>query len=161
MQILHHCAHDQQAIDSQYSLLIDCGLFQSAETRADERSNAERLAVDFDIARGGALLVPHVHIDRVGRMPYPPGVAQARYLCDFIGGLPPRAPRGRSCRLSSTGQPLDSDIPTSKPGYSAHAYQKGLLDFSTRRGKFAWCSQLARSMRVLYAIAGGPLNLHV
>lgn len=44
-------------------ILIDCGLFQGTEQRDD-------LAIDFDIAHIKALVVTHVHIDHVGRLPY-------------------------------------------------------------------------------------------
>ncbi|GAA3535738.1 MBL fold metallo-hydrolase [Zobellella aerophila] len=44
-------------------ILIDCGLFQGSERRND-------LAIDFDIAHIRALVVTHVHIDHVGRIPY-------------------------------------------------------------------------------------------
>ncbi|OIN07914.1 MBL fold metallo-hydrolase [Oceanisphaera psychrotolerans] len=44
-------------------ILIDCGLFQGTERRDD-------LAIDFDISHIKALVVTHVHIDHVGRIPY-------------------------------------------------------------------------------------------
>ncbi|WP_298718276.1 MBL fold metallo-hydrolase [uncultured Oceanisphaera sp.] len=44
-------------------ILIDCGLFQGTERRDD-------LAIDFDIDHIKALVVTHVHIDHVGRLPY-------------------------------------------------------------------------------------------
>ncbi|GAA3706847.1 MBL fold metallo-hydrolase [Oceanisphaera sediminis] len=44
-------------------ILIDCGLFQGTERRDD-------LAIDFDIGHIRALVVTHVHIDHVGRIPY-------------------------------------------------------------------------------------------
>ena len=77
MQILHHGARDgvtgschQLIIDPRHSLLIDCGLFQGAETSADGRSDAKRLAIDFDISSVKALIATHVHIDHVGRIPH-------------------------------------------------------------------------------------------
>lgn len=76
MQILHHGARDgvtgschQLIIDARHSLLIDCGLFQGAETSADGKTDAERLAIDFDISSVKALIATHVHIDHVGRIP--------------------------------------------------------------------------------------------
>ncbi len=51
------------------SILIDCGLFQGAETSASGASN-ERLTIDFPIDGILALIVTHVHIDHVGRIPY-------------------------------------------------------------------------------------------
>ncbi|GHA27782.1 MBL fold metallo-hydrolase [Oceanisphaera arctica] len=44
-------------------ILIDCGLFQGTERRDD-------LAIDFEISHIKALVVTHVHIDHVGRIPY-------------------------------------------------------------------------------------------
>lgn len=51
------------------SLLIDCGLFQGAET-SPNRAGAETLAIDFPLESVRALVVTHVHIDHVGRIPY-------------------------------------------------------------------------------------------
>jgi len=51
------------------SVLIDCGLFQGAETSGDG-SNFERLQIEFPIDQVRALVVTHVHIDHVGRIPY-------------------------------------------------------------------------------------------
>lgn len=50
------------------SYLIDCGLFQGAETVG--RSARELLAINFPLASIRALLVTHCHIDHVGRIPY-------------------------------------------------------------------------------------------
>ncbi|WP_116472425.1 MBL fold metallo-hydrolase [Zobellella maritima] len=44
-------------------ILIDCGLFQGTERRDD-------LTIDFEIGHIRALVVTHVHIDHVGRIPY-------------------------------------------------------------------------------------------
>ena len=54
---------------AQSSILIDCGLFQGAET-SPHGSHARQLAIDFDISTVKALVVTHVHIDHVGRIPY-------------------------------------------------------------------------------------------
>ena len=51
------------------SVLVDCGLFQGAETAADG-AGAEQLAVTFPVDRVAALIVTHIHIDHVGRIPY-------------------------------------------------------------------------------------------
>ncbi|REG78459.1 MBL fold metallo-hydrolase RNA specificity domain-containing protein [Marinomonas pollencensis] len=56
-------------IDEQQSVLIDCGLFQGAET-SGSGAGANRLEIDFDLSAVQALLVTHVHIDHVGRLPY-------------------------------------------------------------------------------------------
>lgn len=69
LEILHHGAvkgvtgscHELRAGDA--GILIDCGLFQGLEGKRD-------LAIDFDIDHIKALVVTHVHIDHVGRLPY-------------------------------------------------------------------------------------------
>jgi len=47
-------------------ILIDCGLFQGQE----DRQRSADLAIDFPIDHIRALVVTHVHIDHVGRIPY-------------------------------------------------------------------------------------------
>src|SRR5690554_7960004 len=49
-------------------ILIDCGLFQGQEKA--EGASASDLSVDFPIDHIRALVVTHVHIDHVGRIPY-------------------------------------------------------------------------------------------
>src|SRR5690554_6759773 len=49
-------------------ILIDCGLFQGAEK--GDGASASNLSVDFPIEHIRALVVTHVHIDHVGRIPY-------------------------------------------------------------------------------------------
>jgi metallo-beta-lactamase family protein len=75
MQILHHGAVNgvtgschQLIIDDVNSVLVDCGLFQGAETSG--RSDDDLLSIEFDISTVQALLVTHCHIDHVGRLPY-------------------------------------------------------------------------------------------
>ncbi|MBR9870842.1 MAG: MBL fold metallo-hydrolase [Gammaproteobacteria bacterium] len=53
---------------SKCGILIDCGLFQGNESKG--RSTAEDLAIDFPIDHICALVVTHVHIDHIGRIPY-------------------------------------------------------------------------------------------
>ena len=48
-------------------ILVDCGIFQGDE--AAGRGGADALAIDFPIAHIRALVVTHVHIDHVGRIP--------------------------------------------------------------------------------------------
>jgi metallo-beta-lactamase family protein len=50
-----------------FALLIDCGLFQGEE-KGNE--SLKQLEIDFDIQHVSALIVTHVHIDHVGRIPY-------------------------------------------------------------------------------------------
>lgn len=52
------------------SVLVDCGLLQGAETSGDGRASAARLEIDFPLDGVRALIVTHVHIDHVGRVPY-------------------------------------------------------------------------------------------
>lgn len=54
----------QLHLDVAHSLLIDCGLFQG-----DESSPAANLEVDFPVEGIEALLISHIHIDHVGRIP--------------------------------------------------------------------------------------------
>ena len=75
--IRHHGAKDgvtgschQLLMDARHSLLIDCGLFQGAETSAEGKSAADRLAIEFPLDTVKALVATHVHIDHVGRIPY-------------------------------------------------------------------------------------------
>ena len=51
------------------SVLIDCGLFQGAETASDG-SDARRPGIGFPVDRIQALILTHVHIDHVGRLPH-------------------------------------------------------------------------------------------
>jgi metallo-beta-lactamase family protein len=75
MQIIHHGAVNgvtgschQLDINTHSSILIDCGLFQGAETAG--KSAIEQLPIEFDISNIQALIVTHCHIDHVGRIPY-------------------------------------------------------------------------------------------
>lgn len=74
--IHHHGAVDgvtgschELRLGADYGILIDCGLFQGAET-SGQGAGAERLQIEFPIAHIKALVVTHVHIDHVGRIPY-------------------------------------------------------------------------------------------
>ncbi|EZH79438.1 metallo-beta-lactamase [Ectopseudomonas composti] len=75
--IVHHGAvtgvtgscHQLQ-MDDEHALLIDCGLFQGAETSLEGRAGAGKLAIDFSLDSIKALVATHVHIYHVGRIPY-------------------------------------------------------------------------------------------
>lgn len=75
-EILHHGAvdgvtgscHELRTTDGD-AILIDCGLFQGAEA-SPGGANADRLGIDFPIDNVRALVVTHVHIDHVGRIPH-------------------------------------------------------------------------------------------
>lgn len=54
--------------ETRAGILVDCGLFQGAETA--QGASASSLSVDFPIEHIRALVVTHVHIDHVGRIPY-------------------------------------------------------------------------------------------
>lgn len=75
MKILHHGAVEgvtgsshQLIVDHQNSVLVDCGLFQGADTTANNEHAT--LSIEFDISTVKTLLVTHAHIDHVGRIPY-------------------------------------------------------------------------------------------
>ena len=55
-------------LDADNAVLIDCGLFQGAETSGGNESNQHQIEFKLDDVR--ALVVTHVHIDHVGRIPY-------------------------------------------------------------------------------------------
>ncbi|MBF6616227.1 MAG: MBL fold metallo-hydrolase [Candidimonas sp.] len=52
------------------SYLIDCGLFQGAETNASGTTGQGSLDIEFPLGTVRALIATHVHIDHVGRIPY-------------------------------------------------------------------------------------------
>lgn len=75
--ILHHGAVSgvtgschQLLMDAANSLLVDCGLFQGAETSPEGKAGAGRFEIDFSLEGIKALVATHVHIDHVGRIPY-------------------------------------------------------------------------------------------
>ncbi len=51
------------------SILVDCGQFQGAETSA-RGAKANDLSIEFPLAGVQALVLTHVHIDHVGRLPW-------------------------------------------------------------------------------------------
>lgn len=55
----------QLHLDEGLSLLVDCGLFQGGE----QESRRDRPVIDFAVEGIQALIVTHVHIDHVGRIP--------------------------------------------------------------------------------------------
>lgn len=72
MQLKHHGGHrgvtgscHQLSFSSGQSVLVDCGLFQGAD--ANEHPDLE---IEFPLSGIEALLLTHVHIDHVGRLPY-------------------------------------------------------------------------------------------
>jgi len=52
------------------SILIDCGLFQGTEVSEDNGRAVDQLKINFPVENIKALVVTHVHIDHVGRIPY-------------------------------------------------------------------------------------------
>ncbi|MCI0916079.1 MBL fold metallo-hydrolase [Pseudomonas stutzeri] len=76
-QIEHHGAKDgvtgschQLRMNATTSLLIDCGLFQGNDGSIPGEPGTDRLAIEFPLDTIKALVVTHVHIDHVGRIPY-------------------------------------------------------------------------------------------
>lgn len=74
-RILHHGAVDgvtgscHELRVGEAGILIDCGLFQGDEA-SPVGAGAGRLEIDFPVDHLRALVVTHVHIDHVGRIPY-------------------------------------------------------------------------------------------
>ena len=76
LSFTHHGAVDgvtgschQLTLPDGQSVLVDCGLFQGAETSPDG-AGANQLEIGFALDQVRALIVTHVHIDHVGRIPY-------------------------------------------------------------------------------------------
>jgi metallo-beta-lactamase family protein len=76
LSFAHHGAVDgvtgschQLLLPDGQSVLVDCGLFQGAETSTDG-AGAQRLEIGFALDGVRALVVTHVHIDHVGRIPH-------------------------------------------------------------------------------------------
>ncbi|QBL09799.1 MBL fold metallo-hydrolase [Rheinheimera sp. D18] len=74
-RFIHHGAVDgvtgschEYRISDDYGLLIDCGLFQGAEVSGSGSSSSPQ--INFPVTHIKALIVTHVHIDHVGRIPY-------------------------------------------------------------------------------------------
>lgn len=75
--IEHHGAKDgvtgschQLDMNATTSLLVDCGLFQGDDASIPSGEGGSRLLIDFPLDSIKALVVTHVHIDHVGRIPY-------------------------------------------------------------------------------------------
>ena len=72
MKLSHHGGHDgvtgschQLTFDNGRSILVDCGLFQGADAKRHPN-----LEIEFPLDGVEALILTHVHIDHVGRLPY-------------------------------------------------------------------------------------------
>jgi metallo-beta-lactamase family protein len=72
MKLIHHGAHEgvtgschELRYEDQKSLLVDCGIFQGNDAR--RHPNPE---IEFSLDAIQSLLLTHVHIDHVGRVPY-------------------------------------------------------------------------------------------
>ena len=72
MHVIHHGAlHGvtgschQLVVDSTRSVLIDCGLFQGEDAKGRDEA-----AIDFPLNGIKSLILTHIHVDHVGRLPY-------------------------------------------------------------------------------------------
>jgi metallo-beta-lactamase family protein len=73
MHVTHHGGHlgvtgscHQVHLNANHSILVDCGSFQGR----DAKKRRESPEIDFPLDGIDALLLTHVHIDHVGRIPY-------------------------------------------------------------------------------------------
>ena len=66
----------QLHLTSELSVLIDCGLFQGAEV-SQQGARAGDLNIEFPLTGVQALILTHVHIDHVGRLPWLIGAGYA------------------------------------------------------------------------------------
>ncbi|MGX5913490.1 MBL fold metallo-hydrolase RNA specificity domain-containing protein [Aliidiomarina sp. Khilg15.8] len=76
MNIIHHGAREgvtgschQLDINDRQSLLIDCGLFQGAET-SPSGADSDHQEIEFPLHTIEGLIITHCHIDHVGRLPW-------------------------------------------------------------------------------------------
>jgi metallo-beta-lactamase family protein len=72
MEVIHHGAIDgvtgschQLMLTPKRSLLVDCGMFQGADAKGREQT-----IIEFPLDGVQGLIVTHVHLDHVGRIPY-------------------------------------------------------------------------------------------
>ena len=72
MHVIHHGAlHGvtgschQLVIDSTRSVLVDCGLFQGEDAKGRDEAK-----IDFPLDGIKSLILTHIHVDHVGRLPY-------------------------------------------------------------------------------------------
>ncbi len=72
MKVIHHGGHEgvtgschQVLLDDRRSLLVDCGLFQGDDARGRDEEQ-----IDFPLDGIQGLILTHVHIDHIGRVPY-------------------------------------------------------------------------------------------
>jgi len=72
MDLIHHGGHEgvtgschQLNLSNGKSLLVDCGLFQGADQKRHPK-----LEIEFSLDGIRTMLLTHVHIDHVGRLPY-------------------------------------------------------------------------------------------
>lgn len=72
MQVIHRGAHEgvtgschQLMLNEKRSLLIDCGLFQGQDAKGHDETK-----IEFPIEGIQGLVLTHVHLDHIGRVPY-------------------------------------------------------------------------------------------
>jgi metallo-beta-lactamase family protein len=71
MEVMHHGGRDgvtgschQLVVQPSYSMLVDCGLFQGRDAQGRDPD-----AIDFSLDGIAGLVLTHVHLDHVGRVP--------------------------------------------------------------------------------------------
>ncbi|MBK1707388.1 MBL fold metallo-hydrolase RNA specificity domain-containing protein [Halochromatium glycolicum] len=103
-------------------------LLQSDEA-GDDGARADQLQIGFDITPIQALIITHVHIDHVGRLPH---LLAAGYQAKGTPGrdIQRYGPRGGYVMLDGERYDIHAQIHTIG-GYSAHADQRDLTEFAT------------------------------
>ena len=89
-EIFHHGAKDgvtgschELRLSEEACILIDCGMFQGGE-RSPDGASEDNPQIEFPIEHIKALVVTHVHLDHVGRIPYLLAAPRSSWRADVL-----------------------------------------------------------------------------